>query len=284
MEEAQLNVKNMRCSILGYLLYGLLIFKKTIAHQNIDAVFVKHLSKASLRKLKIAYFSHFLRVFKELFLMLWLKESFFDNKNFSFEGMQYFEQALAQNKGIILLTGHFYNWELLSAIVHHQSVSNLLNNQHRQFFCIRKKLRFNFLQSAFFEIFENSFVKILDKDKAIRKSFAVLRKKNIVIFPFDLKPKRKSDTWVRTLFLGREAKSYSSLAFLAKKTGAVVIPVGYWHMNHRTCGIEFYPEILWQDADTQDEEILINTQRYNEALEKIILKRPEQWNWIYNRW
>ena len=78
--------------------------------------------------------------------------------------------------------------------------------------------------------------------------------------------------------------SYSSLAFLVQKSQAIVIPMGYYSNQPRERGVEFYPELPWISSEESSKELVDNTNLYNQALEKIILKRPAQWNWLYKRW
>jgi KDO2-lipid IV(A) lauroyltransferase len=37
-------------------------------------------------------------------------------------------------------------------------------------------------------------------------------------------------------------------------------------------------------CDDYDEEIARNTRQYNAALERLILRHPEQWFWVHRRW
>ena len=39
--------------------------------------------------------------------------------------------------------------------------------------------------------------------------------------------------------------------------------------------------IEWEDAG---EAIRRNTREYNAALERMILRHPEQWSWVHRRW
>jgi Kdo2-lipid IVA lauroyltransferase/acyltransferase len=48
--------------------------------------------------------------------------------------------------------------------------------------------------------------------------------------------------------------------------------------------LEFSPAIEWHDHDKIKQAIYNNTLLYNQALEKMILKKPEQWMWMYKRW
>jgi len=38
------------------------------------------------------------------------------------------------------------------------------------------------------------------------------------------------------------------------------------------------------ESDNAGEEIRRNTRAYNAALERLILRHPEQWYWVHRRW
>ena len=38
------------------------------------------------------------------------------------------------------------------------------------------------------------------------------------------------------------------------------------------------------ECEDYDEEIRLNTRAYNAALERLILRHPEQWWWMHRRW
>ena len=40
----------------------------------------------------------------------------------------------------------------------------------------------------------------------------------------------------------------------------------------------------WIYADDPQEEIRLNTQNYNDVLERFVLEHPEQWFWAHRRW
>jgi len=38
------------------------------------------------------------------------------------------------------------------------------------------------------------------------------------------------------------------------------------------------------ECENTNEAIRLNTRAYNAVLERIILRRPEQWYWVHRRW
>jgi KDO2-lipid IV(A) lauroyltransferase len=38
------------------------------------------------------------------------------------------------------------------------------------------------------------------------------------------------------------------------------------------------------ECDDVDEAVRRNTRMYNEALERLVLRHPEQWYWVHKRW
>lgn len=50
--------------------------------------------------------------------------------------------------------------------------------------------------------------------------------------------------------------------------------------------VVFEPEVPVQDlvAEDKDASTLAITQRFNDKIEEIVRKHPEQWMWVHRRW
>jgi KDO2-lipid IV(A) lauroyltransferase len=44
------------------------------------------------------------------------------------------------------------------------------------------------------------------------------------------------------------------------------------------------PEIPFSNTGDTERDIMVNTQRHNDAIEDIVRQYPEQWLWLHNRW
>ena len=85
-------------------------------------------------------------------------------------------------------------------------------------------------------------------------------------------------------FLGHPASTFKSLAVLALNTGAPVIPALCWRGSDGTHVLRFEEPLPLIECEHPGEAIRQNTRSYNTALEKILLRHPEQWIWMHRRW
>ena len=273
-----------KISFSGNILYLISLRTKDIALQNINKVFSDSLNATEKKCLLKKYYSKLALFIKEFFLLLILKERMFFSRKLNVKNIEKLTEMLNQKKGVILLTAHFFNWEYLPLIPNEFEKNTKFKDYNKKFFCIRKKLRFEFLDNIIFKISNSMNMFIIPRDQAMQKSLRELKKGNILIFTFDLNPKNYTNHKVKSTFLGYDAETYASLAWLVKKTGAVVMPMYYSQKNKKIVDIEFLPALEWIDSANEEQEIKLNTQLYNDIMGEMIKKCPENWLWSVKRW
>ena len=84
-------------------------------------------------------------------------------------------------------------------------------------------------------------------------------------------------------FFGRKACTNKGMALLALKTESPVIPMFLVRERSRFKVI-FEPEVPLIRTGDKTKDIEANTQQYNEVIEKIVRRYPEQWFWVHQRW
>ena len=85
-------------------------------------------------------------------------------------------------------------------------------------------------------------------------------------------------------FFGHPAGTFKSLAVLALSTGAPVIPASSWREPDGTHVLRFEEPLPLIECEDVGEAIRRNTRAYNAALERMLLRHPEQWIWMHRRW
>ena len=63
-----------------------------------------------------------------------------------------------------------------------------------------------------------------------------------------------------------------------------MLPATSWREDDGRHVLRFGEPIAPIEADDTNEAIRRNTRAYNAALERLILRRPEQWYWVHRRW
>jgi KDO2-lipid IV(A) lauroyltransferase len=273
-----------KISFSGIVLYFISILTKDIAHQNLDKIYGNSLSSVEKRILLKKYYSRLAKTITSLFLIMMFKQRFFSSFNRKYNNFDKLVFCLKQKKPVILLTGHFFNWECLPVISNDFKENEEYYACNKKIFCIRKKLRFDFINTIVNNVSKHMNMHIIPRDQALQKSFRELKKGNILIFAFDLNPKNYTRHKILTNFLGYQTESYATLAWLVKKTNAAVLPMYYFQSNKKMHELEFLPALEWINSANEDEEIKLNTQLYNDVLGEMIKKCPENWLWSVKRW
>jgi KDO2-lipid IV(A) lauroyltransferase len=116
---------------------------------------------------------------------------------------------------------------------------------------------------------------------ALREILRALTHGNIVGFVLD-QHARTDAVWVP--FFGRPAATLRSLAVIAQRTGAPVVPMFTWRLSDGTHVVEAQPAVETETAGDSDASALHNTARYSAVVEAAVRAHPEQWTWIHRRW
>ena len=191
-----------------------------------------------------------------------------------YEGLENYQQAVAQGRGVILLTGHIGAWEL-SVYAHS------IYGYPMSFLARRVD---NPLVERLAETNRGRFGnRSIDKKGGLREVLKTLKAGGVVGILADLNSSREEGVFVD--FFGKQACTTAGVATLALRTGAVVLP-GYilWDEAkkiHRLC---FEPPVETINTGNPKDDVVTNTARYTQVLEAVIRRHPDQWLWIHRRW
>lgn len=263
---------------MGWLIYFLMPYNQSIAQKNIARVFRKTLPSNERKHLAIAYYSHLISCVKELFTAAIFSKKHL-KKRIQIIGIEYLQKAISKNSGVIVLIGHFGNWELTPPFF-----TEIIDRPQYRLYFLRKSLRFKFLDALFLRRFEKAGLTLINSKNALRNTRLALKDNGVVFFPFDLRPPNDFRSKVFVDFLGRNTCTYTSPAYLAEVTGASVLSATTYRLNKKQHVIEFFPELEWEFDENKKLAILTNTQIYTKRLQDMLLLHPEQWFWSYKRW
>lgn len=189
-------------------------------------------------------------------------------------GREHFDAAYAKGKGVLFFTGHFGSWE----------VFNLLAPAFGYGMNILVRRIDNPLIESFVDNFRTRFGSVtLDKTKSARQMFRVLEKGELLGILADLNAQEREGVFVD--FFGVPASTTASIARLAMKTGAAVLPAfAVWEEEKKKYVVYLEPEIEFEKSADDEENVKILTQKITNTVEKYVRKYPEQWLWIHKRW
>lgn len=252
--------------------YALDPYHRKIAADNMQRAFGNALSHSQRDRLVRANFLQLARTALELPSLMRLNRGNLD-AYVTFSGTDNIEKALAQDRGLIILTGHFGNWELMS-------IASAF--RFGPIHALARPLDFAPMDKVLAEIRSRTGNTIVDKQDSANRVRQLLRDKQMIGILLD-----QNASWyegVYVPFFGQPACTNKGLAMFALRYGTPVVPAYNIRGRDGRYNIICEPPLpLIKTGDTR-RDILDNTIQYNRAIENFIRKAPDHWFWIHRRW
>jgi Kdo2-lipid IVA lauroyltransferase/acyltransferase len=181
------------------------------------------------------------------------------------------DEALAEGKGAVLISGHIGNWEMLGQAI--AAAGYPIATIAAPFYDPRVTQWLQQWRARYG-------LKILWRDQNSGKAILrVLRSNQLMAFLIDQDTKT-AGAYVQ--FFGRPAFTPTTPAAIALRTGAALI-FCWHHRNDTEHQITF--ERVWRDPPGLDSsKVLSLTALLTARLEEVIRTAPEQWVWMHRRW
>ena len=260
----------------GKLLYRFLPIRRQVILDNLHRVYGERIPEDEIVRLAQAHYGHLWRLFCEFLRFRWLSH---ERKMamVRIENVEAFAAALAQNKGVLILTGHFGNWEVstIAGLNHYPQMRG-------RFHFVRRAIKPAWLDALVTRRFNEAGFGVFPKRGSLDAMLDRLAVGDAIVFPFD--QHARPPDGIEVDFFGQPAWTFKSLAIIALATGAPVLPASSWREPDGRHVLRFEDPISAIECENTGEAIRRNTRAYNAVLERIILRRPEQWYWVHRRW
>ncbi len=192
----------------------------------------------------------------------------FIKKYVRIEGRENLDKALAEGKGVIVLTGHLGNYELAGAVL------SLLGYPLSVVALSHEDKRIN-------RFFDNQRqrvgMKVIPTGTTIRSCFSALKQGDMLALLGD---RDFSGAGVKLKILSKYAYFPRGIAFFALKTKAPIIPIFLVRKDKRSYHLVCEKPITY-DKEQQDEVAIIK--KCNVVLERYIKEYPQQW-YMFQKW
>ena len=260
----------------GRFIYRWLPYRRQVILDNLNRVYGPHVHADQITRLAQAHYGHLFKLLKELISFRFLSEKR-KKAMVRVEGVPELTEAFMAGKGILILTGHFGNFEVstVAGIEHFPQVKGRIH-------FLRRPIKPKWLSDLLTRRFNQAGFGVVGRRGSLEEIVDTLEKGDAIVFPFDQYARKPEGIDVE--FFGYGAGTHKSMAVLALSTGAPVMPAASWREPDGTHVLKFWsplPTIV--DAEV-GAEIRKNTRAYNAALELAIIRHPEQWWWVHRRW
>ncbi|ACM20720.1 lipid A biosynthesis acyltransferase [Geotalea daltonii FRC-32] len=192
--------------------------------------------------------------------------------NIEIRGRENYEAARAKGKGLIFLSGHCGNWELMSL-----TLSSLFG---REVSGVARRQDNPYLNRMVEQMRSRYNSRLIYKQGALKGILSALKKREMVGMLADQAVFPEEGYLVDVI--GRKAWTSKAPVIIARKSGVPLIPV-FIHREEERHVLTFYPEHLFS-GDMSDEGIKKETQALSRYVENYVVAHPTQWYWVHRRW
>ena len=255
---------------LAHIFYYLIPIRKNVVHNNLKIAF-SELSDKEIKKLAKKTYKNLFIVLLEILYLPHLKKENIENL-IHIKNPEVINNALSLNKGLIFVSAHFGNWEILALAA--------ALKLKTQFSIVTKPLRNPFVDQYINNWRTKYGNKIVPLGLSVKNIFRELLEKKIVALLAD---QRAGENSIKLKFFNRQTHVYEGPAVLSIKTGAPLIFAIAIRDNDYTYHVHLQ-EIPQPDLENEQARIKLMTERYISLLEDYIRIYPEQWLWFHNRW
>ena len=248
-------------------LIGPFFRSKKIIESNILKA-IPNLNQNEIKKITHKMWKNYGRILSEY---VFIKD--FRNNNLKdhlqIEGQDILDKIKENNETVIFISGHFNNFELMAMHIEKSGINlaaiyRPLNNKFLNF--IMEKIRKKY-------ICKNQIKKGFSGTKQLLSFF---KNGSSIALMID----QRVSQGIKSNFFEREALTTTIPAQFVKKFNCKILPIYIERIEDINFKLTIQNPIKYSDNQT----IEAITLDLNSLLEKMILKKPEQWIWSHNRW
>lgn len=258
---------------IGFLLYYLLRRERERSLENLRIAYGTDKSDQECRQIIRKNFQNLGKALIEILNFQKLKSHQIESL-VTIEGEEYLREAESEGKGIILVTGHIGNWELMAAAISLRGyqlhvIASPLYDPRIDEWIIRLRSRFN--------------VETISRGSpsSSKKILNVLRKREVLGLLID------QDTHVNGVFVNffnKKAYTPAGAAQLALRSDAVTLMCFITRLPNDQHRITIEKPLTLINTSDTGKDIEMNTALFTSRIEEHIKYYPDQWVWMHRRW
>lgn len=246
---------------------------REVARKNLDAAYGESLTSREKERIIRDVYDHLGLIFVEMIK----SPSFLGNgrwrERIRVEGEENAREAASKGKGILFVSGHVGNWEMLGvgmALLGYQlhSLYRPLDNLYLDRYVRKVRTRFG--------------QKIVPQGGSLSTFVRLLREGKCLGMLVDQAQKSGG---VLVDFFGQKASTLRTVAILHRRTGAPIVP-GYIRRERGGLRHTIFIDrpIVWKRTPSLEDDVRGITQAFTSCLEGYVRDVPGQWLWLHRRW
>jgi KDO2-lipid IV(A) lauroyltransferase len=265
-------------SYLGLLMFAALIRRRAVATANIRLAFPE-LSEAAARQIARRSAQNFGMTFCE-FMRLRVATPEEIRAYVSIQNLENVQEGLSHGNGVLLLTAHLGNWELMGARA----------AQEFPLTVVARPTSNTGIEERILDIRRTVGIEVISKFDTGRASLKALRQNRALgILP----DQHAGPEGALLPMFGHPTRMVTAIARLAILSGAPMVPGfgvrrGPWLRDGRivakTAPGIYLEKPVSRDPAAREAAVIAGTRRVVSELEKIMRQYPEQWLWMHKRW
>ncbi len=250
------------------IIYHLIGYRKNVVLNNLRKSFPQK-TEIEIEQMCRKYYHYLCDLIVEVFKKITMN-SHTTLKHCQFMNAELLDGIFEKNKSIILLMGHYGNWEWagssFSLACKHQLhvVYKPLSNQYFEALMVKTRTMFG--------------TKLIKMQNTFKDVLTYKDTKAAFAFIADQMPSPQTAYW--TQFLNQDTGLFTGAEKIAKKYDLPVVFINIVRIKRGY--YQIFAELLTDTPKvTSDNEII---QKYAERLEQEIIRMPETWLWSHRRW
>ena len=253
--------------VLNFLFIG---YRKKVVYLNLRNSFPEKSNK-DIKSITRKFYRHlFDQMIESIALMHMSPRKIL--KHNRFKNPEVIEDLYKKNKGVILILGHYGNWEWLVSLQMLVSYKTL---------AIYKQLNNKYFDRMYTNIRSRYGMTPVPMNRILRELIS-REQKNELTLTYSLSDQRPLFRHIQywTRFLNQDTPVYLGTEKIARKMNLAVVFSKMRKIRRGIYETEFIP-LFENSRETKEHEI---TDKYLSILEKTIIERPELWLWTHKRW
>lgn len=239
---------------------------------NLDIAYGDEIDHKAKKRIARKSYEHFASILFDLIRPAKLDKNKID-KIATTEGWENLEEAIALDRGVLVLTAHYGFWELMGVAQGFKG---------RPLNVLARKLDNPFLERLLYRFRTKSGNTVLYKQNAVKAILELLRDKQTTAVLIDQNVSIQHGIFVD--FFGVPASTTPIISALAMKTGAPIVPAFSLPMPGGKWRFIYEKPLFVENNGDRKEMVRELTQRCTNIIENYIRKQPEIWLWMHRRW